>query len=236
MIIRTPPARKRKVDSSPDTAAAVAYETPVAASNRPLVIYEDPVPESSHGHDPSEQMLCTYQCRQMVKSEFLDALGSAEKQVHDYQSRLEALNDDLSKAEAEKKKFRDKFYYAEQELAAAKGREEALQEQLLKEVKDSWERLEKQIQSYSELEVKFQKEGDLRKNAELKVASAEEKASLLEEKLSHLSYSIKREKNHLNNELLQLEGEAKSSVSRISSDSKERRKRIRAAEAAAGRT
>ncbi|XP_043722124.1 mitotic spindle checkpoint protein MAD1 isoform X2 [Telopea speciosissima] len=218
MIIRTPPPRKRKVDSSPDAAAIVAYETPAAASNRPLVIYEDPVPESSHGHDPSEQMLCTYQCRQMVKSKFLDALGSAEKLVHDYQSRLEALNDDLSKAEAEKKKFRDKFYYAEQELAAAKGREQALQEQLLNEVKDSWERLEKQIKSYSELEVKLQKEGDLRKNAELKAASAEDKASLLEEKLRQLSDSIKREKNHLNNELLQLKRESKLSVSRIGSD------------------
>ncbi|KAJ4952126.1 hypothetical protein NE237_028958 [Protea cynaroides] len=218
MMLRTPPPRKRKVDSSPDAATIVAYETPAATSNRALVIYEDPVPESSHGHGPSEQMLCTYQCRQMVKSEFLDALGSAEKQVHDYKSRLEALNDDLSKADAERKKYRDKFCYTEQELAAAKGREQALQEQLLMEVKDSHERLEKQIKSYSELEVKFQKEVDLHKNAEQKAASAEEKASLLEEKLSHLSGSIKREKNNLNNELLQLKRDSELSVSRISLD------------------
>lgn len=56
-------------------------------------------------------------------------------------------------AEAERKKFLDQFLYAEQELAAAKGREQAMQEQLLKEVNDSQERLRKQIQSRSELEV-----------------------------------------------------------------------------------
>jgi len=47
----------------------------------------------------------------------------------------------------------DQFLYAEQELAAAKGREQALQEQLLKEVTESQERLRKQIQLNSELQV-----------------------------------------------------------------------------------
>ena len=56
-------------------------------------------------------------------------------------------------AEADRKKFREQFFYAEQELAAVKGREKALQEQLLKEVNDSHERLKKQIQSHTELEV-----------------------------------------------------------------------------------
>lgn len=55
--------------------------------------------------------------------------------------------------EAERKRFREQFLYAEQELAAAKGREQSLQGQLLKEVNDSKERFKKQIQSYSELEV-----------------------------------------------------------------------------------
>ena len=55
--------------------------------------------------------------------------------------------------EAERKKFLDQFLYAEQELAAAKGREQALQEQLLKEVNDFQERFRKQIQSQSDLEV-----------------------------------------------------------------------------------
>ncbi|OVA05803.1 Spindle assembly checkpoint component Mad1 [Macleaya cordata] len=213
MILRTPPTRKRRADSSPSAAAADFSHEP-----RPLVIYEDPpLPESSY--DPSsEQMLCTYQCRQMVKSEFLDALDSAEKQVHDYQARSEALKDDLCKSEAERKKFRDKFCYVEQELAAAKGREKALQEQLMKEVTDSQARIQKQIKSYSELEVKHQKEVNLRKNAESSAASAKEKASILEDKLSHLSESIEREKSRLHSELSQLKKESKLSVSRISAD------------------
>uniref|UniRef100_A0A5B7BXX2 Putative mitotic spindle checkpoint protein MAD1 n=1 Tax=Davidia involucrata TaxID=16924 RepID=A0A5B7BXX2_DAVIN len=208
MILRTPPPRKRRADSR-------APESP--NSDRRLVIYEDlPMPESSHDH--SEQMLCTYQCRQMVKSEFFDALSSAEKQARDYQSRLEALNDDFCKAEAERKKFRDQYFYAEQELAAAKGREQALQEQLLKEVNDSQERLKKQIQSYSELEVKHKNEMNLRKKAETSAASAEEKASLFEGKLNHLSGSIEREKERLHYELVHLKRESKLSVSRISAD------------------
>ena len=55
--------------------------------------------------------------------------------------------------EAERKKFLDQFLYAEQEFVAAKGREQALQEQLLKEVNDYQERFRKQIQSQSDLEV-----------------------------------------------------------------------------------
>lgn len=57
--------------------------------------------------------------------------------------------------DAERKKFRDQFLYAEQELAAAKGREGVLQDQLLKEVTDSQERLRKQIQLCCELEVQY---------------------------------------------------------------------------------
>lgn len=45
--------------------------------------------------------------------------------------------------------------YAEQELAAAKGREQALQDQLMKEVDDSHERLKKQFVQYGELEVRM---------------------------------------------------------------------------------
>nr|CAN80545.1 hypothetical protein VITISV_010896 [Vitis vinifera] len=208
MILRTPPPRKRRADDSR------APESP--GSDRRLVIYEDPVPESSHG--PSEQMLCTYQCRQMVKAEFLESLNSAEKQVCDYQSRLEASNENFCKAEADRKKFRDQFFYAEQELAAVKGREKALQEQLLKEVNDSQGRFKKQIQSYSELEGKLQNEMNLRKNAESSAALAEEKASALEGKLSQFSESIEREKKRLQNELAQLKRESKLSVSRISAD------------------
>lgn len=55
--------------------------------------------------------------------------------------------------ESERKKVREQFLYAEQELAAAKGREQALQDQLMKEVNDSHERLKKQFDQYGELEV-----------------------------------------------------------------------------------
>ncbi|CAK9168438.1 unnamed protein product [Ilex paraguariensis] len=192
MMLRTPPPRKRRADSRPPE------DSP--NSDRRLVIYEDPTaPESSHDHITSDQMLCTYQCRQMVKSEFFDALSSAEKQAHDYQSKLEELNDNFCKTDAERKKFRDQFLYAEQELAAAKGREQALQEQLLKELK-------------------LQNEMNLRKKAESSAASVEEQASVLEGKLTHLSESTEREKSRLQNELAQLKRESKFSVSRIAAD------------------
>ncbi|KAI3836550.1 hypothetical protein MKX03_033038 [Papaver bracteatum] len=208
MITRTPAARKRRADE---------------LSNSPLVIYEDPpeLPLSSYepsSSSPSEQMLCTYQCRQMVKSEFLDNLGSAEKQVRDYKTKLESMNEVLSKTEAERKKFKDQFFYIEQELAASKGREKALQEQLMKEVTDSQERIQKQIQSFSELEVKHQKEVSLRKNAESSAASAKDQASTLEQKLSRVSESIERENTRLQRDLTELKKESKLSISRISAD------------------
>ncbi|CAI9765284.1 unnamed protein product [Fraxinus pennsylvanica] len=219
MILRTPPARKRRAESwLPE-----GDNTNSPSSNRhQLVIYEDhPVVESSHDHSTptsTDQMLCTYQCRQMVKSEFLDALSSAEKQACDYQSKVEALSDDFSKAEAERKKFRDQFFNAEQELAAAKGREQMLQQQLRKEVDFSQEQLKKQIQSYSELEIKLRNEIDLRKKAESSAAIAEEKASVLEGNLNTLSESIEREKSRLENELAEMRSGSKLSIDRISAD------------------
>jgi mitotic spindle assembly checkpoint protein MAD1 len=53
----------------------------------------------------------------------------------------------------DEKKFRDILLQAEQELAAAKGREQALQNQLAKEVNDNQERFKKQLESQSKLEV-----------------------------------------------------------------------------------
>ncbi|KAL8487258.1 hypothetical protein ACS0TY_023798 [Phlomoides rotata] len=219
MILRTPPPRKRRLESQ---LSEDDKTTQSPSSNKQLVIFEDlPAPEYSHDHSipiTSDQMLCTYQCRQMVKSEFFDALSSAEKQAHDYQSKCDALSEDFSKSESERKKFRDKFLDAEQELAAAKGQQQMLQEQLRREVEFYQERIKKQIHSFSELEMKFQKEMDVRINAELSASKAEEKASLLEEKLSTLSESIDREKGRLQNELRQMRSESKLSVSRISAD------------------
>ncbi|GLT34113.1 hypothetical protein SLA2020_086540 [Shorea laevis] len=210
MILRTPPPKKQRGE------AIAAAESPPPPSDRPLVIYEDnppPVPPYS-----SDQFLCTYQCRQMVKADFVDALTTAEKQLHDYQSKLEALNQNLSKAEAESKKFRDQFLYTEQELAAAKRREQVLQEQLLKELNDSQQRFKKQLQSYNELELKLQNEMNLREKAESSAESAEGKATLLERKLSQLSESIEREKRCLRDELAQTKSESKFSISRINAD------------------
>ncbi|XP_060167552.1 mitotic spindle checkpoint protein MAD1 isoform X3 [Lycium barbarum] len=171
MIVRTPPL-KRKAEQEDGSS-------PSSGGNRPLVIFED-TPLSSHHHNhpqSSDQMLCTYQCRQMVKSEFFDALSSAEKQARDNQSKLEALNNDYLKADAERKKFRDQFLNAEQELAAAKGREEALQDQLMKEVNVSQERLRKQLQLCSELELE---------RMEFRAINAEKESVLLKEQLEEL--------------------------------------------------
>ncbi|KAL5555051.1 hypothetical protein UlMin_037287 [Ulmus minor] len=211
MIVRTPPPKRQR--------PSAAEENPLQAiSGSPLVIYEDPPSAPRQDSSSSDQMLCTYQCRQMVKSDFLDALSSAEKEACDYKSRFEALNETLSKVEAERKKYFDQFIIVEQELAASKGREHALQEQLLKEVNDSQERFKKQLQSYSELEVKLQSEMNLRMKAESSAASAEEEAGVLNGKLSRLSESIEREKSRLTGELEQLQRESKLSVSRISAD------------------
>ena len=121
-----------------------------------------------------------------VKSDFIDALSSAEKQVQDYQSKLQEINENFTisgcylllsslllllfnnnnnyliilmlllfngDVEGERKKFRDKLLQTEQQLAAAKGREHALQQQLLKEVNVNQERFKKQLESHANLEV-----------------------------------------------------------------------------------
>ncbi|KAL2339328.1 hypothetical protein Fmac_013774 [Flemingia macrophylla] len=213
MILRTPPPPKRP------RANADADADADADANQQLVMYEEP-PESSQPQEPSasDHMLCTYQCRQMVKSDFIDALSRAESQARDYQSRLETLEDNFHKVESERKKFLDQFLYAEQELAAAKGREQALQDQLLKEVTESQERLRKQIQLNSELQVKLQNETTLRIKAESHAASVEGKATSLEGKLGHLSESIEREKKRLHDELSLLKSDSKLSISRISAN------------------
>ncbi|CAI9101502.1 OLC1v1038840C1 [Oldenlandia corymbosa var. corymbosa] len=238
MILRTPRPRKRRADSSFPEENYVSSSSRSPKDNAQLIIYEDspvPVPESSHDHQfSSEEMLCTYQCRQMVKSEFFEALSSAEKQARDSQTKLEALNEDLSKADAERKQFRERLLYSEQELAAAKSREQALQDRLLQEVTSSEERLRKQLQLYNELEVKFHNEADMRKKAESAAKLSEERASTLEGKLSNVSQSIEREKIRLQNELAQLKSESKLSASRIRADLEKMEMRAKHAEEESG--
>jgi mitotic spindle assembly checkpoint protein MAD1 len=64
MIVRTPPAKKRR---GPENESP-----PPAPAAGPLVIYEDhPSPSPLQPtDDSSHHMLCTYQCRQMVFSLF----------------------------------------------------------------------------------------------------------------------------------------------------------------------
>lgn len=209
MILRTPPPRKRRADSVAD------HQSPV--SDRRLVLYDDPVPVSSVDLPP-DQMVCTYHCRQMVKSEFMIALDTAEKQVHEYQAQLETLKMELHGSEDERKKCQEHFRYLEQELEASKGREQALQKRLLKEVSDSQEQYQLQIKRCSELEVQLKKEVNSRKNAESSATSAKEKATDLEGKLQRLSESSERERNRLQRELSHLHNESKLSVSRKSVD------------------
>lgn len=154
----------------------------------------------------------------MVKSEFMGALSSAEKQVHDYQSTLEKLNSELQKAEDERKEYRDQLCFAEQELAASKGREHALQERLLKEVDDAQERFQIQLKQCSDLEVRLKKEVESRKNAESSATPIRDKVTDLEEKLRRLSESSEREKDNLKREIAYLKDESKLSVSRINAD------------------
>jgi mitotic spindle assembly checkpoint protein MAD1 len=69
MILRTPPQRKRRADSDVDAAAATAT-TRSPVSDRRLVLYDRPtalVPAGVPG-EPMDDMVCTYHCRQMVRS------------------------------------------------------------------------------------------------------------------------------------------------------------------------
>ncbi|XP_021720507.1 mitotic spindle checkpoint protein MAD1-like [Chenopodium quinoa] len=207
MILRTPPPRKRRAESNPPEEGSPAGR---------LVIYEDPPsPQPESSPLPSDHLLCTYQCRQMVKAELLDNYASMEKTIDENQSKLVTLNENLLTAEEEGKKYRDQFLYAEQELAAARGREQSLQDKLLKEIKESQERLTKQIQQCNELEVKLQKEESMRRSSESSAAAAEEKANRLERKLNQLSDSTERERKNLQDELKHLKGDSKLSMSRL---------------------
>ncbi|KAI0510672.1 hypothetical protein KFK09_011281 [Dendrobium nobile] len=208
MILRTPQQRKRRVESVSE------HESPV--SDRRLVPYVE----------PSDEMVCTYHCRQMVKSEFFAALNTAEKQILDFKSRLDTLNNDLCNSEEERQKYRDHFYSVEQELQASKGREHALKEQLLKEITDYQERYHTQLKRCSALEVQLKKEVEVRRNAELLAETAEEKAATVEKELLLVAEKNEREKNRLHLSFLHLQDESKLSLSRVNAELE--RMRIRA--------
>ncbi|GLT81630.1 hypothetical protein SLE2022_000690 [Rubroshorea leprosula] len=72
MILRTPPPKKRRGEGR-------ATESPPPPSHRPLLIHDD-IPATAPP-ETSDQFLCTYQCHQMVKADFVDALTTAQSQV-----------------------------------------------------------------------------------------------------------------------------------------------------------
>lgn len=231
MMLRTPPQRKRRaeadadadldLDLDPDLAAAVAVatgRTPV--SDRRLVLYDRPtglVPASGPG-EPSDDMVCTYHCRQMVKSEFMVALNTAEKHVQEYQVLLDTLEKQLSKSEDERTTYKDKLNYVEQELAATKGRESALQERLLKELDGYQQRYRDQVKKIGELEVQLNKEIDSRISAESSAASAKDSVKDLERSLQQLSENSEREKKALKKELSYMQDDSKLSLSKLKAE------------------
>ncbi|PWZ34124.1 Mitotic spindle checkpoint protein MAD1 [Zea mays] len=204
MILRTPPQRKRRAGSGAgdDADLGLVKSVGVASatgrspvSDRRLALYDRPtaLALADAPGEPFDDMVCTYHCRQMVKSEFMVALDTAEKQVQEYQTKLVALEDQLSKSEDERMQFLDKLNYVEQELAATKGRESALQERLLKELGEYQERYRGQVQ--------LNKEIDSRISAESSVSSAKALIKDLEGDLHRLSESSEREKKTLKKEL-----------------------------------
>ncbi|XP_062207644.1 mitotic spindle checkpoint protein MAD1-like isoform X2 [Phragmites australis] len=213
MMLRTPPQRKRRADADlavVESIGGVTGRSPI--SDRRLVLYDRPnalVAAGAPG-EPSDDMVCTYHCRQMVKSEFMVALNTAEKQVQEYQTKLGALEEQLSKSEDERMQFQDKLNYVEQELAATKGREGALQERLLKELGDYQEWYREQAQ--------LNKETNSRISAESSASSAKESIKDLEGNLQRLSESSDREKKTLNREFSYLKDDLTSSVSKLNAE------------------
>ncbi|OEL13858.1 Mitotic spindle checkpoint protein MAD1 [Dichanthelium oligosanthes] len=231
MILRTPPQRKRRADSEADAdgdadivvvksggGASAAGWTPV--SDRRLVLYDRPTALVPAGAavEPFDDMVCTYHCRQMVKSEFIVALNTAEKQVQEYQTKIDALEEQLSKSEDERMQFLDNLNYVEQELAATKGRESALQERLLKELADYQERYHNQVKKINELEVQLNKEIDSRISAESSASSAKESIKDLEGNLQRLSESSEREKKTLKKELSYMKEDLTLSASKLNAE------------------
>ncbi|KAJ1286474.1 hypothetical protein BS78_03G354700 [Paspalum vaginatum] len=231
MILRTPPMRKRRADSEAvaDADADLALVKSVGrasatgrspVSDRRLVLYDRPTALVPAGAsvEQLDDMVCTYHCRQMVKSEFMVALDTAEKQVQEYQTKLESLEEQLSKSEDERMEFLDKLNYVEQELAATKGRESALQERLLKELGDYQERYHDQVKKINELEVQLNKEVDLRISAESSASSAKESIIELEGKLQRLSESSEREKKTLKKEISYMKEDLTFSASKLKAE------------------
>ncbi|KAJ4810842.1 Mitotic spindle checkpoint protein MAD1 [Rhynchospora pubera] len=224
MQFLTPPSRKRRAEAEAEagTSAGTSGAAASPVSDRRIVLYEQreavpfQVPRASFG--PSDQLMCTYHCRQMVKSEFFVALDTAEKENAEYKARLAALNEQLYKIEEEREKYRDEASFLQQELAASKARENSLQERFLKEVDNSEERYRDQLRCISELEFEIKKEMDSRAAAEQFTETLKETVRELQTKLESLSDSSDREINSLRRELSYVQDESKFSSSKVTAE------------------
>ncbi|XP_078181807.1 mitotic checkpoint family protein isoform X2 [Carex rostrata] len=232
MILRTPPSRKRRVDTDTSAGSSGVAASPV--SDRRVVLYEEheavPFGVPPATSEPFDQLVCTYHCRQMVKSEFMIALGMAERENAEYKARLGALNEQLSRIEEEREKYRDETHFLQQEMAASKARENSLEERLLKEVGDSQERYREQLMRISELELEIKKEIDSRMAAEQLSETMKETVKELEMKLESLSDSSERERNSLRRELSYVQDESKLSFSNVTAELERTRLRADSAE------
>ncbi|CAO1946765.1 unnamed protein product [Urochloa humidicola] len=146
------------------------------------------------------------------------ALDTAEKQVQEYHTKINALEEQLSKSEDERMQFLDKLNYVEQELAATKGRESALQERLLKELAGYQERFHDQVKKINELEVQLNKEIGSRISAESSASSAKDSIKDLERNLQRLSESSEREKKTLKKELSYMKEDLTLSASKLNAE------------------
>lgn len=86
---------------------------------------------------------------------FAFALSNLDSDVRVILLEMESTNYHFLDVEDVRMQFLDKLNYVEQELAATKGRESALQERLLKELGDYQERYRGQVKKINELEVIF---------------------------------------------------------------------------------
>ncbi|CAO1942482.1 unnamed protein product [Urochloa humidicola] len=128
------------------------------------------------------------------------------------------MEEQLSKSEDERMQFLDKLNYVQQELAATKGRESALQERLLKELAGYQERYHDQVKKINELEVQLNKEIDSRISAESSASSAKDSIKDLERNLQRLSESSEREKKTLKKELSYMKEDLTLSASKLNAE------------------
>lgn len=242
MILRTPPRQRRAAAPPPPppspsnplppagTRAQASFPPPTSApslrspamnargNSQQIVPYDDPLDllQLSDGdNDGSDAMLCTYKCRQMVKSDVLETLAIREKEVTELQSRVKSLQEANSNQELQKKELEARIQIMEQELSAANGREITVVESYKKEMNQFQEWLQKQIKRCSELEIKLQHEMKLRAEVQSIANAANDKITALEEKMQKQSEIAEREITHLNSEISRLKKDSELAVSRI---------------------